>query len=38
MPAIVNIADFVKIGIMAAVFIWMANRILEKVGLENFAV
>jgi len=32
----VNVADFVKIGIMAYAFIWIANRGLDKVGLSQF--
>lgn len=36
MPGYFNVADFVKIGIMAIVFIWLVNKGLNKVGLENF--
>lgn len=38
MPAIVNIADFLKIGLMAVLFIWLANRGLEKLGFSNLSV
>lgn len=36
MPSLFNPADFVKIGIMAFVFIWAANKALDKVGLSQF--
>lgn len=32
----VNVIDFVKIGVMAYAFIWVANRTLDKVGLSQF--
>lgn len=36
MPAFLNVADFLKVGILAFVFVWAANRILTHVGLEQF--
>jgi len=36
MPAIVNISDFIKVGVMAFVFIFAANRLLEKAGLSQY--
>lgn len=36
MPAIVNVGDFIKIGLIAFVFIFMANYALDKAGLTNF--
>ena len=36
MPKIFNVADFVKIGVLAFVFIWLVNRGLDKAGLSNF--
>ena len=36
MPAIVNISDFIKIGIIAFVFIFAANYVLKKAGLEAY--
>ena len=36
MPAIFNVADFLKIGILAFVFIFIANRVLDKTGLGAF--
>lgn len=36
MPAIFNVADFIKIGVIAFVFIFAANHILAKAGLEQF--
>lgn len=36
MPAILNPVDFIKVGLVAFAFIWMANRGLKKVGLERF--
>jgi len=35
MPPIFNVADFVKIGIIAVVFIWLANKGLRMAGLDN---
>jgi hypothetical protein len=32
----VNVADFVKVGVMAYAFIWLANRGLDKTGLSQF--
>lgn len=36
MPAIVNVSDFIKVGVMAFVFIYAANRLLEKAGLSQY--
>lgn len=36
MPAYFNVADFIKIGLMAMVFIWLANRGLSILGLDTF--
>lgn len=36
MPAILNVGDFVKTAIIAFIFIWIANRVLKKIGMENF--
>jgi len=36
MPAYVNPADFVKIGLMAFVFVWGANKLLAKAGLSQY--
>lgn len=38
MPAIFNVADFLKIGVLAFVFIFIANRVLDKTGLGQFRV
>lgn len=31
-----NVADFVKVGLMAFVFIWLANKALTSAGLSQF--
>lgn len=36
MPKIVNLADFLKVGLMAYAFIWIANRGLDRVGLSEY--
>ncbi len=36
MPEIVNVTDFLKVGIMAFVFIFIANRILARTGFEAY--
>jgi hypothetical protein len=36
MPAYVNIKDFIKVGIIAFVFIFGMNYALTKAGLEQF--
>lgn len=36
MPAIVNVPDFLKIGLMAVLFIWAVNKGLDKLGLSEF--
>lgn len=33
---LVNPIDFIKVGLMAYAFIWIANRGLDKVGLAQF--
>lgn len=33
---LVNVADFVKIGVMAYAFVWLANRTLDRVGMGQF--
>lgn len=38
MPGFVNIPDFIKIGLMAYAFIWLANRALSKVGMDQYRV
>lgn len=38
MPAYVNVVDFVKIGVMAFVFILLANVALKKAGLSSIAI
>lgn len=38
MPAIVNPIDFLKIGIMAFVFIFAMNYALDKAGFSQFKV
>jgi hypothetical protein len=36
MPKIFNPADFVKIGVYAFAFIFIANRALDKFGMSQF--
>jgi hypothetical protein len=36
MPKLVNLPDFIKVGLMAYAFIWIANRGLDRVGLSEF--
>lgn len=36
MPAIVNIPDMLKIGVMSLVFIYGANKLLSAAGLDRF--
>lgn len=36
MPTIFNVGDFVKTAVIAFLFIWIANRVLAKVGMESF--
>ena len=31
-----NVADFVKIGVIAFAFIWLANKALDKAGMSQF--
>ena len=38
MPAYFNVADFVKIGVLAMIFIWLANKGLRKMGLDQLTV
>lgn len=35
MPAYFNVPDFIKIGLMAMLFIWLANKALGMFNLEN---
>ena len=36
MPAIVNVGDFIKVGLMAFIFIWGANKVMTTFGLPQF--
>ena len=36
MPKICNFADFLKVGLMAYAFIWLANRGMDRIGLAEF--
>lgn len=36
MPKIVNLPDFIKVGLMAYLFVFLANRGLDKIGLSEF--
>lgn len=36
MPAIVNVPDFLKIGLMAVLFIWLFNKAMGKLDLPQF--
>lgn len=36
MPAIINVPDFLKIGIFALAFIWLADKALGATGLSNY--
>lgn len=36
MPPIVNVADFIKIGLIAFAFIWLANKGLKMAGLAAY--
>lgn len=38
MPAFVNVGDFIKIGLIAFVFIWAANKGLKAAGMGAYAV
>lgn len=38
MPAIVNVADFIKIGVIAYVFIWLVNKGLAKIGASQYGI
>lgn len=38
MPAIVNVGDFVKVGIMAFIAVWAINKALKTAGLNQYAV
>lgn len=38
MPAIVNVADFVKIGVIAFVFIWLVNKGLAQIGADQYGI
>ena len=36
MPAIVNIPDILKVGVMAVIFIYGVNKLLQAAGLSQF--
>lgn len=36
MPAFLNIPDLIKVGVLAFIFVFVANRVLEKTGLGQF--
>jgi hypothetical protein len=36
MKAVLNVADFVKIGLMAFIFIWLMNQALSAAGLSSY--
>jgi len=36
MPAIVNLGDFIKVGVIAFVFIFAVNYALDKAGIPQF--
>jgi len=38
MPAIVNVGDVVKIGLIAFVVIYFASKALKNAGLDQYAV
>lgn len=38
MPAIVNPADFIKVGVISVIFIFFMNKILRSLNLESFTV
>jgi len=38
MPEYVNVPDFIKIGLIALVFAWLANKALDAASLSNFKV
>jgi len=38
LPAVVNVSDFIKVGLIAFLFIWAANYALTKAGLDQFKV
>lgn len=38
MPAIVNLADFVKIGVIAFVFIWIVQKGLARMGADQYGI
>lgn len=38
MPAYVNAADFLKIGVLGFLFIWGMNKALEAVQLDKYKV
>ena len=38
MPPIVNLGDFIKIGLIAFIFILGANTVLDKAGFSQFKV
>ncbi len=36
MPKLFNVADFLKIGVIAFLFIFLANMALKKAGLSQY--
>lgn len=38
LPGYFNVADFVKIGIITLLFVFLANYGLSKVGMNQFSV
>lgn len=38
MPAIVNIPDIIKIGVIAFIAIYATNKALKSAGLDQYAV
>ena len=38
MPPIVNLPDFVKVAVIAFVFIWLVNQGLSRVGAAQYGV
>lgn len=36
MPKIVNVSDFIKVGVMAFLFIFLINRVLTMAGLSQY--
>lgn len=36
MPAFLNIPDLIKVGVLAFIFVFVVNRVLDKTGLGQF--